>query len=386
MDIKNAVQQELDDRVEVNKDSPAQLPGVTAAIVLSDGQVLAFAAGKASLDPPVDMQITTRMPAGSVGKMFVAAMTMSLVSDNVLQLDEPIAQWLGKEPWFTRLPNHQSISLRHLLNHSSGLIDHVFDEGSEFGAWFLDSMTQPDDLALTSDAELDTADQQFDPVSLVQYALDREPLFDAGQGFHYSDTGYILIGLIIEKATGSTYYELLSKRFLDPLGLTLTSPQDQRRLADLAQGYAVESQAQLGLPDTVLNDGRLIFNPRVEWTGGGLVSNPQDLARWIMDLFSWQVLSSNEVITMLFSIVDQGAGNDATGQPFGYGLGVSVVNTSAGTVFRHGGFFPGYLSLVAFYPDRQIAIAMQINSDGADLEDHFDDVRDVVFAALDKLP
>ena len=115
---------------------------------------------------------------------------------------------------------------------------------------------------------------------IAETVLDAEPLFPAGGGYHYSDVHYTLAGLAIEEATGRAYYDLLDEFFLDPLGLDLTLAADRRDLPGLAQGYAHASARLYGTPLEVVVDGRFILHPLQEWTGGGLVNNPQAMVRW----------------------------------------------------------------------------------------------------------
>jgi len=324
----------------------AHFPGATAAFILPDGRVFGCASGYSDVELGIPLTAEMRMPSGSIGKTYVAAVVLSLVHDGVLDLDRRISTWLGEEDWFDRLPNGPDITLRMLLNHSSGLVDHVFDvpafgEAAE---------------AMLSGAE---PDRYFTPRELVEFVLDREPLFPAGQGFHYTDTGYILVGMIIEKATGSTYYEELEKRILEPLHLRLTVPQDRRRVPDLAQGYAVRGAELLGVPSKVVEDGALVFNPLTEWTGGGLFNNPQDLVRWAKALYEGDAMEGDYLTDLLGSAVATGA--DRPDQS--YGLGVAISQTPFGTAYGHSGFFPGYLSFMRYFPDHQIAVALQINTD-----------------------
>ncbi len=203
-------------------------------------------------------------------------------------------------------------------------------------------------------------------------------MFAAGEGFHYSDTGYILAGLIIEKASGSTYYEELASRFLRPLKLSRTTPFTRKDTEDLAQGYAPESRRLFGLPAKVLDDGIMVFDPSLEWTGGGLVTTSLDLVRWGIALFGGKAIGSHYLVEMLNSVAVPERVADQPGQTYGYGLGVSIVNTRFGIAYRHGGFFPGYNSLLAYYPEFGIAVAMQINADKTDLEEHFDAIVEIV--------
>jgi len=364
------VQNELDARYKAAQTTDEFFPGATVSFALRDARMTRFAIGFSEIEEKTAMSTESRMPAGSIGKTFVAAVTLSMVSDGTLDLDGKIIKWLGDEPWFNRLPNHNMITLRHLLNHSSGLIDHVFDTGSGFQDYMKRQLI------------LGNTKRAIDPRELVQFILDKKPLFPVGEGFHYSDTGYILVGLIIEKASGSSYYEELTNRFLKPLNLKLTSPLSQRKVVGLAQGYAPKSQQLFGLPYKVLDAGTFVFNPSLEWTGGGVVSNSQDLVRWAKALYEGKAIGQPYLNEMLNSVATPEQGRDALSRIYGYGLGISIAKTKYGTMFRHGGFFPGYNSMMAYFPDRGIAVAMQINSDSSKIEEHFEAIIKIIIEAI----
>lgn len=368
--LKKDVQNELDARHKVAQMTDELFPGATVAFVLRDGRMAGFATGFSDIEEKTAMSTESRMPVGSIGKTFVAAVALSMVSDGTLDLDGKIINWLGDGPWFNRLPNHDMITLRHLLNHSSGLIDHVFDTGSGFQDY------------MKKQVILGNTERTIDPIELVQFILDKKPLFPVGEGFHYTDTGYILVGLIIEKASGSSYYEELSNRFLKPLNLKLTSPLNQRKTVGLAQGYAPKSQQLFGLPYEVVDAGAFVFDPSLEWTGGGVISNSQDLVRWTKALYEGKAISRPYLNEMLNSVASPEHGHDDLGRVYGYGLGVSIAKTKYGTTFRHGGFFPGYNSLLAYFPEHGIAVAMQMNSDSSKIEEHFDAIIKIIIKAI----
>lgn len=368
--LKRDVQNELDTQHKAAQGTDELFPGATVALILRDGRIAEFATGFSNIEKKTPMSTESRMPAGSIGKTFVAAVALSMVSNGTLDLDEKISKWLGEEIWFKRLPNYDMITLRHLLNHSSGLIDHVFDTGSGFQDYMKKQV-------LFGDIE-----RTIDPRTLVEFILDQKPLFPVGAGFHYSDTGYILVGLIIEKASGSSYYEELSSRFLKPLNLNLTSPLEQKKTMGLAQGYAPKSQQLFGLPYKVMDAGTFVFNPSLEWTGGGLISNSQDLVRWAKALYEGKAISQPYLDEMLESVANPKQGRDYLGRVYGYGLGVSIAKTKYGTTYRHGGFFPGYNSFLTYYPDYGIAVAMQINSDNSKIEEYFENIIRIIFEAI----
>jgi len=318
-------------------------PGATAAYVLQDGTVGVAATGVADIEAGTPMTVQSRMLSASIGKTFVGATTVALAREGVLDLDIPVSRWLGDRQWFTRLPNHNTITLRHLLTHSSGLPDHVH----------LDS------FANEVSRKWRKNDNPFPPESLVWFILDRPPLFEAGKGWTYTDTGYILIGLVIEKATGRSYYNEIKERFLTPLGLTLTAPADRRFLPGLAAGYMTANNAFRLPRKTTAADGAMVWHPGLEWTGGGLVSNSRDLALWGTALFGGNAMPGSYLNELLNSVPISPNTPDIR-----YGAGVGVYRTGPfGPVYGHSGWIPGYSSSLRYYPDHGIAIAFQINTD-----------------------
>lgn len=318
-------------------------PGATAAYVLPDGTVGVAATGLADIETGRLMTNESRMLSASIGKTFVAATAILLASDGIIDLDDPVSEWMGHREWFTRLPNHESITLRHLLTHSSGLPDHVH----------LDS------FAGAVSRKWSVKDNPFTPEDLIGFVLDLPPLFEAGEGWGYTDTGYILTGLIIEEATGKSVFGLITDLFLKPLGLNMTSPSDSRFLPGLAAGYPAAGNP-LGLPSkTTTDSGTMVWHPGFEWAGGGLVSNSRDLALWGWSLYGGEAMPDS-CLKELMTSVPVSDENDE----IGYGAGVAIYrNSSFGMVLGHGGWIPGYCSSLRYYSDYGIAIALQINTD-----------------------
>ena len=367
-DLAARFQAELDRIHQEAESTDESFPGATAAFVLPDGRVFGFATGWSDIEENIPMTANMLMPSGSIGKTYTAAVGLSLHLDGVLDLDEQISRWMGDAPWFGRLPNGHDITLRMLLQHSAGLVDHVFDV-EEFHEAAREMFGSDDPEAYLT------------PRELLEFALDREPLFPAGEAFKYTDTGYILAGMVMERASGSPYYTELTRRFLEPLGLELTLPQDRRRVPNLAQGYAVQSAEIFGVPRKVVEDGALVFNPLIEWTGGGLFNNPQDLVRWAKALYEGTAMDEPYLDDLLGSV----APASTEFVDVSYGLGVGIYETSFGTAYGHSGFFPGYISTLRYFPDHGIAVAMQINTD-AEQPPRLDPLVQVVIEGISRQP
>jgi D-alanyl-D-alanine carboxypeptidase len=202
-------------------------------------------------------------------------------------------------------------------------------------------------------------DNPFPPEALIGFILDMPPLFEAGKGWAYTDTGYILIGLVIEAATGRGCFDEIKERFLTPLALAMTTQADRRSLPGLAAGYMPADNA-FGFPQkTITADSNLAWHPGLEWTGGGLVSSSLDLGRWGAALFGGNAMPGSYLDDLLDSIPISPDTPDIQ-----YGAGVAVYLTGPfGPVYGHGGWIPGYSSSLRHYPEHGITIAFQLNTD-----------------------
>jgi len=278
-----------------------------------------------------------RMLQGSVGKTYFAALAVRLLGEGRLALEAPVSRYLGHHEWYARIPNAADITVRHLMTHTSGVMRYEFKP------------------AFTSDLTA-RPDKRWRPEELVAYVLDEDALFPAGEGWEYSDTNFILLGMILEEITGRPCYELILEEFLEPLGLEDTVPSDSRFIPGLIQGYAGPRNPFGGTDEVLLPDGRFVINPQFEWAGGGFASTPSDLARWARALYTGQVIDSSLLDVMLDGVPAR------LGPGSRYGLGVILTETPVGPSQGHSGFFPGYLTEMAYFPELDVAVALQVNT------------------------
>jgi D-alanyl-D-alanine carboxypeptidase len=199
-------------------------------------------------------------------------------------------------------------------------------------------------------------DKAWSPEEEVSFLLDATPPFAAGEGWDYSDTNYIVLGMICERITATKLYDEVQRRFLGPLKLTRIVPSTSRRIPGLIPGYAGPKDP-LGLPDEVMTNGVFTINPQFEWTGGGYATSPLDLARWGQALYAGKALSAKARGLMIDAAVPARLGPETR-----YGLGVIVRPSPAGLTWGHSVFFPGYQTELVHFVEHGLTIAIQINS------------------------
>jgi D-alanyl-D-alanine carboxypeptidase len=317
--------------------SEGKFPGATVGVVLPDGETISLAVGVSNRETKAVMKPSDRMLAGSTGKTFAAATALQLVHEGKIGLDDKVSKYLGEEAWFGRLPNSKDITVRQLLNHTSGLVRYEFKE------------------QFTNDLTANPY-KVWKPEEQLAYLFDEAPPFAAGEGWDYSDTNYIVLGMIIEKVTGKTFYDEATRRLIKPLKLKDTIPQKGPRIKSLIQGYAGANNP-FGGTDAMISGGKFAFDPQFEWTGGGWASNSTDLARWAKAMYEGKAFESALLQQMLDGVAAPMLGSETK-----YGLGVIIRQTRAGTSWGHSGFFPGYMTDMMYFPELKTAIAVQVNT------------------------
>ena len=338
----NALKKELQSKLnEWHK--AGQFPGATLGVVLADGESFGLAVGYSDRDAKSAMKSNDRMPAGSVGKTFAAAAALQLVKEGKIGLDDKIEKYLGKEVWFARLPNAKDITIRQLMNHTSGLVRYEFKD--EFTKYLTEHPMKV-----------------WTPEERLAYLFDEKPAFEPGKGWDYSDTNYIVLGMIIERVTGKRFYDEAHRRLIKPLKLSDTIPQEGPIMKGVIQGYAGAGNP-FGGKDAMIENGKFVINPQLEWTGGGYASTSRDLARWAKMMYEGKAYDAS----LLPQVLD-GVAAPMLGRETKYGLGVIIRKTQMGTSYGHSGFFPGYLTDMMYFPDKKIALAIQVNTSvGKDL-------------------
>ncbi len=297
-------------------------PGVAVAIVREGEVLLAKGYGLANLEHEVPVTAKTMFQSGSVGKMFTAAGVMVLVEDGDLDLDASIRTYLpeGPESW-------QPITLRHLLSHTSGIPDY------------------------TSDA-MDYS-RDYSESELVQMAASLELEFPAGTRWNYSNTGYVLLGIIIDRTARKPYWEHLRERVWDPAGVpTMRVNFAADVVLHRSAGYEREGQV-------LLNQAWVA--PTLNSTAdGSLLFSLEDMIAWNEAVRRGAVLSPASWEATLTPI------ELTSGNTFPYGFGWAVREVRDRPIHEHGGGWQGFRTHYTRYVDVDVAIVALANSADSD--------------------
>ena len=262
----------------------------------------------------------SRYRVGSVSKLFTAVMVMQEVEKGRLSLDGRLAAF------FPQIPGADSIRIRQLLNHSSGLTNFTDDPA------YLSYMTQP----MTQAQLLDTF-------------LRMGSSFQPGSRHQYSNTNFVLLGYILERVTGKRYEDLLQKRIVRPLRMTATAynPKQSKQAGEAISFFRGMEQTWEPAP---------ISHPSIPHGAGGIVSTPADLCLFIEGLFGGKLVSEASLKEM-------------TRMQEGFGLGIFKFPFYDTYAYGHGGRIDGFETNLAYFPESETAVAVCASGVGVDLND-----------------
>jgi D-alanyl-D-alanine carboxypeptidase len=323
-------------RQDVNALVAAGTPGVVV-ITRHAGRVTSLAGGLADVRTRTPMRAGDRFRIGSLTKTYVATIVLQLAAQGSLTLDDTVAHWLPG-----LVPGDASITIRQLLNHSSGIPD--FDQ----------------DPRVLKPYQGGNLSYRWSPRALIKIAVSHKPLFAPGARYSYSNTNYLLAGLIVQAATGHTLAAELERRIFKPLHLDNTSFQTRPGLTDpYAHGYYVFDKP----PATDISD----LSP-YPWAAGAIVASGVDVATFYHALLAGKLLPPGELAAMKTTLTE-GPNTDLPDSR--YGLGLESYRLPCGRAWGHGGNFPGYLVYSLTSNDAQRQAEILINEDPTSLPGHF---------------
>jgi D-alanyl-D-alanine carboxypeptidase len=315
----------------------AGAPGAAAWIHDEHGSVLA-AGGVADLQARRPMRPGLHFRAGSLTKSLVATVVLQLVAEGQLSLSDTLEQWLP-----AILPYGDRVTIHQLLNHTSGVPQ--------------DWATVERTLYGSPQGRL----QAWTPQALVGLVAGQPLAFPPGTSWSYSNTGYVLLGLIVEAATGNTLADELGRCIFGPLGLrdTLLPGNSPDIPSPASRGYSLPLSPQ----GEVVTGPLLDFtaqNPSWAWAAGGLVSTLEDLSNFFRALLGGRLLPSRLLAEMLPTVAVP-PGSVPLPLYDRYGLGLLEVETPAGRLIGNAGGIPGFLSIVLSTRDGRRQLGVMIN-------------------------
>ncbi len=337
-------------------------PGIVLAITRGGAEPMTFAWGVSDIASDTPMTVDHHVRIGSVTKSVTAAVVLQLVSEGAVELDAPVAQYLGDD-WAPGYEHAAAVTVRDLLGHTSGFVEYAFD------AQFY-RLAAP------------RLDEQISPQEILEFAAEYGPVAELGTEYHYNTTGYIAAGLLIEAVTGNTAAAELRSRVFEPLGLEhVYLTPDEFSPEPTANGYVGGTIGYLMGPLLGLTgDNQITHNDAIfvdigtvpgelarsaGWTGGGIEAQIGDVALLIRGLFATDILDQEQIALMTTGHPDPADSS---------GLGISTREILGLGVYRHGGGVPGFRTIAAYVPGVDLGVAITANLLGIDDADDVEEL------------
>lgn len=316
----------------------APAPGCAVGVSLNGGSVFEKAFGLAEMEHGVPNTPQTVFESGSVAKQFTAASLVLLQQDGKLNIDDPVRKYVPE------LPDYGSpLTIRHLLNHTGGLRD-----------WF-------SVRALSGEGageHIITQQLIFDTI-IRQKGLD----FTPGSEYSYSNSGYQLAAMLVERVSKQKFADFVAERILKPVGMKNTGYRDdfQRITPGRAQAYS----------KTADGPWRLNMPMMTAHGGGGMLTTVSDWLKWnaMLDARTWNA-------PLVDALETQGVLNN--GQKISYALGLTVGSYKGNKQIAHGGATAGYRTFLGRFPDKKLSIAVLCNGTSPNVNEVADSFADEI--------
>jgi CubicO group peptidase (beta-lactamase class C family) len=297
------------------------IPGLSL-VVLRDGKIIkAKGYGHASLEFSVPARPETVYELASATKPFVATAVLLLVQDGKLALEDKVSKFVENTP-----PTWKDITIRYLLSHTSGIKDYLKDLRQDFP-------------------------NHTPPEQIVKAAMDAPLNFSPGEKWDYSNTGYILLGMIVQKASGKTYDAFLQERVFKPLGMADTRRDTPDEVVpNRAVGYLWYGGA--------FRNGEFLKFLMTNHGDRGILSTALDLAKWDAALSGDGLLTPATKKAMWTPVITFDGGYT---YPFAYGLGWFIKQFNGHRQISHPGGAPGSATIISRYPDDNLTVILLAN-------------------------
>lgn len=330
---------------------PEHVVGVQAGVKMN-GKVWIGAAGMADIPNNVPMEKCHMLMVGSISKLFTTTLIYQLQDEGLLSIDDLAREYLSQD-LISELANTDQATLKHLLNHTSGIPDYLAVKA------FVDAINI-DNYLLTQEEKL-------------AYAFGKNATNDVGEAYSYSNSNYVLLGLIIENLRGMDLWDAVDEFIVQPLNLTNTKmgtemdpiPEGTARPYIATRNGKFMDIMQNAVADAATGDG-------------GMSTNMQDLIVFIEALFTGQ-LTSLEAVEQMKEVTD-------VGERFDAGVGIEIFTSEDGRVgYGHSGSTSAYNAFTAYFPEEDAILAWGFNavssrsSDIDAMNQMNDDLSDILF-------
>ncbi len=332
---RNSVKQAVRDTLQLG------FPGILAK-TSEGGKTWSYAAGVANLSSKKPMKTDFRFRIGSVTKTFTATVVLQLAEENRLNLDDSIEKWLPGVIQGNGYDDKQ-ITIRQVLNHTSGIAEYTRSKSFNL---------------------MDTK-KSYRAEELVKMGISMPPDFAPGKSWSYSNTGYVLLGILIETVTGNSYAEEIENRIIEPLELSNTFlPGNSSVIPGTkhARGYIQLDGASEPKDVTY-------YNPSMGSSAGDMISTADDLNKFFSYLLGGKLIKEQQLKQMLTTVP---TGEAALGR---YGLGIYETKLPNGvSIWGHGGSIPGFVTFAGGTLGGKHTLAVNLNSLNADSPDPFKNI------------
>ncbi|MEH7052438.1 serine hydrolase domain-containing protein [Bacillus pseudomycoides] len=341
---RNSVKQAMRDTLDLG------FPGILAK-TSEGGKTWGYAAGVANLITKKPMKTDFHFRIASVTKTFTATVVLQLAAENRLNLDDSIEKWL---PGVIQGNGYDAkqITIRQILNHTSGIAEYSRSKEADF---------------------FKNTKKSFTAEELVKIGLSLPPDFAPGKGWSYSNTGYVLLGILIEKVTGNSYAEEIENRIIEPLELSNTFLPGNSSVipgTNHARGY-VQPDGAIELKDVTY------YNPSIGSSAGDMISTADDLNKFFSSLLSGKLLKEQQLKQMLTTVPTGSA------EISGYGLGIYETKLPNGvSIWGHSGGIPGFSTFAGGTLGGKHTLAVNLNSLGK--ADNPDPFKNILLAEFSK--
>lgn len=313
------------------------IPGLAMLVKDADGQ---WAGGAGWADMTDEIPVSPCMPflIASISKVYTATVVMKLIDQGILALDQPVSQWIDEEK-VSKIENADQATIRHLLDHTSGIADWI--------------------TTLYELQQINSHTNDFSTEDLLAFAYGKPATHEVGATYAYSNTNFVLLGLIAEAATQKELATLYEEIIFAPLRITSGYyGTDVPIRSNLVRGYIDF------VGDGKYVDAEWLYRDELKTGDGGIATNIYDMATFVEGLFKGQLVSDARLteMTTTFELPEDWVGDFGNAEQYANGLGLEVFRSSHGIAYGHSGGIFGFSSLMLYFPAEDATFILLNNS------------------------